>query len=115
MTFQFRRPPEPEIVYFVRHTERGIKIGTTCDWPNRIRGLNKEYGPLILIGAELGDRLRERQLHFQFKALRLSERGEWFEPGPELLAYIREHASDGDFPVEYDAREPERGVGLMRC
>jgi hypothetical protein len=47
-----------------------------------------------------GGPFEERLLHDRFSDLR--QHGEWFRVGPELLAYIAEHAAD-----VYDPPEPK--------
>lgn len=89
-------------VYFIRGLETGlIKIGRTDFGPfYRARTLQAEsIEPLHLIGAipDEKNHALERRLHRRFKAgRRLSE---WFDPTPELLAYIAEEATTIDVPV----------------
>lgn len=89
--------PEPETpkgsyVYFMRR-ERLIKIGVST-WPSRrAQGLNAS-----ILAMTPGSYGLERELHERFAALR--QHGEWFEPGPELLAYINElRTAKKDRPV----------------
>lgn len=77
-------------VYFIRAVQTGrIKIGFSSSPERRLKEL--EYGcpeDLELVTKIPGSFFREHDLHRQFAAHRA--RGEWFEPAPELLAYIAE-------------------------
>jgi hypothetical protein len=77
-------------VYFVQSGEDGpIKIGFAEDVARRVRELQTAHAARLRILAFIrGSMTTERQLHWQFRAIRIS--GEWYSPGPELLAYIAE-------------------------
>jgi hypothetical protein len=62
--------------------ERNIKIGFSKD-PKRRAG---EISGAELLAKEPGGAGREGELHLRFQHLRVG--GEWFEPGPDLIAYI---------------------------
>lgn len=81
-------------VYFIQSVTGGlIKIGVAGNPEARLGDL--QIGSpvdLHLIGVIKGAEFRgEAELHARFASARV--RGEWFEPTPELLAYIAEHAS----------------------
>jgi hypothetical protein len=79
-------------VYFMRR-ERFIKIGTTTDLRRRAQTLNA-----TVVAKRPGSYSDEAQLHRQFASLR--RHGEWFEPGPELLALVNElRAAEGLPPL----------------
>lgn len=83
-------PTDNGWVYFIRAVQTGrIKIGFSLDPSRRLREL--EFGcpeDLELITQIPGSFFRERGLHKRFAVHRA--RGEWFEPAPELLDYIKE-------------------------
>lgn len=73
------------LVYFARR-ERLIKIGTTTNLPHRMVSLHAQA-----LATEPGDLVRERQLHRRFAHLLASGRSrEWFQPEPDLIAYIND-------------------------
>lgn len=73
-------------VYFAQAGGR-IKIGWSRNVAARITQLQTGNAePVQLVATTPGARSRERQLHDQFAAARVS--GEWFEATPELIAYI---------------------------
>jgi hypothetical protein len=77
-------------VYFVQQdgSECLVKIGTTTRAVEvRLRGLQAGHScPLVVRASAPGGRSQESDLHWRFSALRVS--GEWFRPGPDLMAYI---------------------------
>lgn len=77
-------------VYFIRNTENGqIKIGCTKDMETRFRILQcASPARLDVLAIMDGGKKVEHALHRQFTHLRLRKRGEWFEPGPDLLEYL---------------------------
>jgi hypothetical protein len=78
-----------KLVYFVRDPEEGsIKIGyTKVPIERRLQQLQTgNPRELTLLACVPGTTLDESRLHARF-ACDL-ERGEWFRPSPELLAYI---------------------------
>jgi len=78
-----RRPdPADSFVYFLQR-ERLIKIGFSVDPVKRAGALNA-----VVLATVPGERHVERKMHLKFAHLR--QYGEWFEPGPDLLAYINE-------------------------
>jgi hypothetical protein len=78
-----RRPdPVDSFVYFIQR-ERLIKIGFSVDPVKRAGALNA-----VVLATIPGERHVERATHLRFAHLR--QYGEWFEPGPDLLAYINE-------------------------
>jgi len=86
--------PSPEsYVYFIRADTTGlIKIGVTHNPRKRLTALNTASPDgLTALGLIKGDRVQEQALHLRFAHYR--KHGEWFEPGAELIAYIREKAT----------------------
>lgn len=75
-------------VYFVQAENGLIKIGVSNDPRARLRSLQTGSPvDLTLLGAAPGrGREMEAELHERFAAHRV--RGEWFQPAPELIAYI---------------------------
>lgn len=82
----------PLYLYFLTTERAGfpIKIGTTIAHKTRFEKIQTSlpYKIKILASMSTDDQLFERRLHKKFEHLRLL--GEWFEPAPELLAYIDE-------------------------
>lgn len=76
----------PQVVYYVQREDGMIKIGTTGQFAGRMTGLRGEHGELRILLTHRGDRKREQAMHLRFAELRAG--GEWFRPGPELLAWI---------------------------
>ncbi len=83
------------LIYFIRCGENDgeeggwIKIGWSTDVKKRLATLQTAHHErLIVLTTFKGTRADERELHAEF--LMYKERGEWFEPGSELLEYIDE-------------------------
>jgi hypothetical protein len=73
-------------VYFAEAGRR-VKIGWSTRVATRLAQLQTgSADPIRLLGTEPGGRALERRLHERFASARIS--GEWFEPTPELLAYV---------------------------
>ncbi len=104
--------------YFIRDSATGlIKIGKAVDLMVRIETLQGEsVAPLVLVGyvstkaievfpEERRERWRhtETLLHRRFAHLRLHR--EWFQPAPDLLAFIAERATVVEVPVKTLLRE----------
>ena len=74
-------------VYFVQRESGGpIKIGYSANIPERIAGLQTEYGKLKVLLIIRGSFRKEKSMHKQFAKYRLY--GEWFEPAPAVLNEI---------------------------
>jgi hypothetical protein len=72
------------VVYFARRRgERLIKIGTSTNLRSRMSQLG-----MVALAAQPGARPEESQLHRRFAPFH--SHLEFFEPAPELLAYVRE-------------------------
>jgi hypothetical protein len=85
--------PKPRTVYFIQPVGGGlIKIGIASNVASRLSGLQTGSPvELHVIAVIRGvEQSTEAELHLRFAAAR--RHGEWFEPTPELLAYIAEHA-----------------------
>lgn len=84
------------MIYFVRPKSGGrIKIGTTVRLSERLAALKAEFREeLEVLGVAAGSFSREKRVHRKFAHLRL--RGEWFEPGDDLLAFIAHKARPWD-------------------
>jgi hypothetical protein len=94
-------------VYFVRCVATGrVKIGYSTDVTDRFRQLQTgSPSELELLAAVRTVRVEEKRLHRQFSHLRI--RGEWFEPGDDLMALIAEHASPQGEQEGGDVNEAE--------
>lgn len=80
-------------IYFAQGDDGGpIKIGRTTDLAARISSLipNYPFGLLRYVGIMRAPGDMETELHVHFSRFRL--RGEWFRPGAELVAFIRDLA-----------------------
>lgn len=76
----------PHAVYYMRFSNR-IKIGTTSNLPNRLKGIHHDE----LLAIEPGGYFLEAQRHEEFSDLRLpgSRNGrEWFDAKPNLLEHV---------------------------
>jgi hypothetical protein len=84
---------DKDFVYFIQEGDGGpVKIGRSFDPTGRLRKLaTGSSKPLALLGVVEGG-WQERDLHKQFSHLRVSDNSEWFNPGLDLLAFIRERS-----------------------
>lgn len=89
-------------VYFAER-DGLIKIGWSRSVPARMYALKAK-----LIGAVKGERLEEIAFHARFNHLHV--RGEWFRPGDDLRAYIRDEAQ-GHKP---DCKNVQTAVRLFK-
>lgn len=80
---------EQSFIYFIQSTMGGpIKIGKAINPIKRLEQLQTGYPePLQIIGVTPGTVEEEKNLHHKFLSLRLH--GEWFNPGPELIDFIK--------------------------
>lgn len=91
---QRRRGTDKRDVYFIQPAHGGlIKIGVAANPGDRCRTLQLTSPcPLVVLATIRGvGQAHETQLHKKFAEHR--HHGEWFEPAPELLAYVAEHAT----------------------
>jgi hypothetical protein len=82
-------PAKISVVYFIQTTapNRLIKVGVTTDLRTRLQELQTAQPyPLNVLYSMRGGITMERDIHRVFAHLRVQ--GEWFSPGPELMAYI---------------------------
>jgi hypothetical protein len=95
------------MIYFIRCTKTSqIKIGTTLGLAKRLGQLARDRKTTLEVLAVMpGDQTREADLHRQFGHLRME--GEWFDPGMDLVEFIREHGRPWEGPVE-NPTEPLR-------
>jgi hypothetical protein len=93
------------MIYFIENVTAGmIKIGFTGRLTKRLKALRGTTGEnLRVIAVMEGDRRRESLLHWRFKHLQVDL--EWFRPGDDLLAYIKENAKEWDGAKEEENRE----------
>lgn len=70
-------------IYYIRFGDR-IKIGHTLDVRARLANLPHDE----LLAIEPGPLDLERTRHHQFEAHRITRKGEWFRPHPDLLAHV---------------------------
>jgi hypothetical protein len=96
------------VIYFVQAEGGGpIKIGTTSCLTDRLRNLSAQHGmKLVVLGLMEGSYADEQVIHGRFGFLRRG--GEWFDPDPQLLDFIREEASPWD-------SQSERKIIGIRC
>jgi hypothetical protein len=100
------------VVYFVECSlSSRIRIGTTIDPTQRVQQLNTfNCAPVRLVGTLSGGTVIEKFVHDRFNHLRLH--GDWFQPAPELWAFI-EDINHGRFlpeavPTRGERRKVER-------
>lgn len=98
---QLQPESKPTWVYFMRR-ETLIKIGYSNDPRRRASALGA-----TLLAKVRGDVKAEAEFHRHFKHLR--ERGEWFHPGPDLIAAINLFRHSESLPP-ISADSPEQGV-----
>jgi hypothetical protein len=80
----------PGYIYFIQcESTENIKIGFSANHPDtRLAAIQSTSpGALRRLGYLRGSRILEQRLHKSFKKWRLW--GEWFAPGPEIIAYIQ--------------------------
>lgn len=85
-------PPAHAVTYFLRCVATGhIKIGYSAVPTERVASLQTASSTrLELLGIVSATTFPERHLHWRFRKLR--EKGEWFRPGRDLLAFIESNA-----------------------
>ena len=89
---------KPALIYFMRHAERGVKIGMSRCVKTRRRDLSRQYGPMELLGIiAVHDGFNEVEAHRRFKSIHIHH--EWFRIDTSLLCFIQSHA----YPTEYQA------------
>lgn len=89
------KPATPRAgVYFIEDTASShIKIGFSTDAGRRLVGLQTaSSSALRMLAVMPGEQADERSLHRLFAHLRT--RGEWFQPGPDLLTFIANLGAD---------------------
>lgn len=96
------------VVYFARRTDctGPIKIGISSYLDDRIYQLGIDYrASFTVLASAPGDHLTERNVHLKFAKHRadvdIAKPGaaEWFEPVPELLAFIKKVGASGKIPL----------------
>jgi hypothetical protein len=78
----------PQVVYYLERGDGLIKIGTTVNLGARMSALRSAHGDLRILLTHCGAFARETEMHRKFASLCVT--GEWFAPGPDLLAWIIE-------------------------
>lgn len=72
-----------------------IKIGTSNELHPRLASIEQQIGCKVqVLGTMKGRHSAEKALHRRFRHLRCKL--EWFNPGPDLLAFIAESANPWD-------------------
>lgn len=84
---QFAPPVCVSRVYFIQRGDL-IKVGTTTRLPQRLRELEREGGPVSLLGALAGGAVLEQQLHRRFQKHLV--KSEWFNDCKDIRDYIEE-------------------------
>ncbi len=84
-------PRHTQCVYFWQYTDGGnVKIGRTTNLAGRFKHFERragiEPGDMLLLFAQEGNKVLERQYHEKFAKYALGH--EFFLPAPELLAFI---------------------------
>jgi len=70
------------VVYFVRRSDRAVRIGHTASIKTRLSNLRSEYGQIVLEAIMPGGREVGRDLHAQLREEQLgAPRTEWFGGG----------------------------------
>ncbi len=96
--------PKRDVYFFQDVDSQRVKIGVSWNVKQRVRGIATQAGREVVALGYIpgGGDAMETELHAKFAHIRLI--GEWFRPGDDLMAYIREHAK----PLPDDAK-PKRG------
>jgi hypothetical protein len=89
------------LIYFIQASDGGpIKIGQTVRLSTRIKQHAVDRGATMrLLGVMDGGRAVEQSIHLMFSHLRVNQRSavsEWFEPAPELIAFIESNSRPWD-------------------
>jgi predicted transcriptional regulator len=67
------------VVYFVRRSDRAVKVGCTASIKTRLSALRGEYGQITLEALMAGGREEEKSLHERLREEQLdAPRTEWF-------------------------------------
>jgi hypothetical protein len=87
--------PSESAVYYAQRGDGAIKIGTSTNVRKRVASF-RLLTPIEVVAIEPGGRVREGELHWEFRSARMrGEAGrEWFTPVPRLLGHIRRLRSD---------------------
>jgi len=89
------RTPRPwGTVYFLRRRDEAVKIGYTSNLRQRMATLEKEHGPLEVVGTIPGDTPVEHRCHDIFASHRLFG-GEWFRWRDDMQRVIDQGHTDG--------------------
>lgn len=82
------------MIYYVRRADTGeIKIGHSCNMPQRMATLRSEVGPIEILATTPGGKVEEQALHRRFEWF--STRGEWFVSSTALTSHIRNIVDGG--------------------
>ena len=91
------------MIYFIRSGAEGpIKVGTCHEGALAARLSALQIGnpnPCEIIATMDGDRDIERQIHVVFR--QHNQRGEWFDPDPEVLDFIKRNGKAYTRPERY--------------
>lgn len=107
------------MIYFIQAEDsKAIKIGIADNPQRRLAALaTGSAEPLTLLGVQHGVKADEIDLHRRFRSLRL--KGEWFQPGQDLLDYINQYAfpytAEELFWAELVTLEPRLATLLARA
>lgn len=90
------------VVYFIQAAAGigPIKIGTTRKLRLRLFALQgAHHEPLVVVGARPGGRQLEAVYHRRFASFHI--RGEWYHPGPEIVAEAKRYSlgPKGEMPI----------------
>jgi hypothetical protein len=90
------------VIYFLQSEHGGsIKIGRSDDLAKRLVGLQTSRpDKLVVLASAPGTLAQESELHAMFAQVR--EKGEWFSPTPELMAYVKNVAKSGAIVTSRD-------------
>lgn len=97
MEWAYPRTGRTGSVYFIQSGSDGpVKIGFAGDPGARLKTLQTGHPEVLVIRAVLPDRIQadEKDLHERFRHLWIQ--GEWFRPGPDLMAYIKKAGQADD-------------------
>jgi hypothetical protein len=98
------------VIYFIQSEHGGsIKIGRADDLAKRVVGLQTSRpDKLVVLAAVQGTVEQEKQLHARFAYCR--EKGEWFSPTTELVAFVNAVAVQNTLDVTVTIRDSSPNV-----
>lgn len=99
------------MIYFLQRADGAIKIGYSKDIHRRMNELTTIHGHLDLLGWTTGELSDEQSLHIRFRKARILPQLEWFNPSPDVMAFI-EIETRRDIPPRATIQADRRKRGV---